>query len=81
MSVEELTQKAIMEINKIRGAKADDGKFTDTVITNAVSFGDNVLKTLISHTVDVPVDTLFDNVTKTIGSIVWDYKEKKYLIS
>lgn len=55
----------------------------DQAIDNSILFADNVLKNLVAHTLDIPVEDIFTNVVPAKHPILINYaaKNKKYYMS
>ena len=87
MSVEELLEKARMEISKIKIGTKSDLKSTDStiedakiVIDNAIMFADVVIKELVAHTIGCSVNEIFDSEINTVGEILINLDKKKYIM-
>ena len=55
---------------------------SELLVEQAITYGDNVLKRLVAHTVGKPVDELFDSCIDTRGALLIDDGSKnKYTLS
>lgn len=73
----ELMETARREIRKLRqGANSN----LERLITQATMFADNVLKRLVAHTLNKPINDLFDDYVKTRGEILLDVNKTKYTL-
>ena len=75
LKLEGLIQTARDEIAKLKCAEElNKTADRDEVVTRSIAFADNVIKRLVAHTLNKPVESLFDSMLQTRGSILIDDK-------
>ena len=80
---EELREHASNELIKVlehKNANKPIAPSTQQILDQSISFADNPLKRLVSHTLGCDVDELFDEYSDTIGEILISNDNKKYTL-